>query len=263
MLTIELDERAQAGADLDAAAGPRWHFNIEGAPVTKKNQLQVTWPLLMRATRCRSMSQALKLIKRLPQPRVGPFVDKVLGAMATAIQPSAKYKRWETQAVDVLRAQAPSRDPIAPAGVLLGCDAVFYVEQGASQRFDLVNAEQAVWDALTKAGVIVDDYWINAHPGSRRSWARPFEPGVEIDLWVIGPKPDFEIPSVRLKGLTAALRRDPHALQLEIVHPTGTRVMHRIKTTKTRNDILRQAHDALRRNRPALRLEGGVVIEIT
>lgn len=109
-----------------------WKFVIPGRPATKKNR-----PIL-------------------------------IGGDTPRILPSAEYRAWERRAVAALQAQGLNRAGV-PESTLLGLEVAFYL--GFRHQPDLPGLLEAVFDALQKAKVLRNDYWIEVlEPRPRRVW---------------------------------------------------------------------------------------------
>jgi Holliday junction resolvase RusA-like endonuclease len=89
---------------------------------------------------------------------------------------------WEKRAETIMINQWYPRPPI-PAGVELNCAIRSFLGHG--QRPDASNLYEAPQDALEKARVIMNDYWIVSHDHSMRKRDISF-PRTEIVLSIAG-----------------------------------------------------------------------------
>jgi len=121
------------------------HFVILGRPVVQKNRMQIR--------RNRKTGQS--------------FIGK-----------SPEVEAWMRRAVLQLRQQWHEDGPIEH-GVFLNAAIVTY--QGPRGKADASNLYEAPQDALQKAGIVSNDYWIRSHNGSDRL-SDPAKPRVEITL---------------------------------------------------------------------------------
>ncbi len=118
-------------------------YTILLPPVTKKNSQQI-----------------------LMNPKTGrPF-----------IMPSAKYKRYEREALRFLQPR-----PQRPIECALNIKCLFFLP--TRRRTDLTNLLEAVDDLLVSVGIIADDHYgiVTAHDGSRCFWDKE-NPRTEITI---------------------------------------------------------------------------------
>lgn len=94
------------------------------------------------------------------------------------IASSSAYKQWERDAVGVLRAAWGDREPL-PAKPM-NAKMTFYLP--TKTRADQSNLYQGPEDALEKADIITNDYWIRGHDGSRQIKTNDEPPRVVITL---------------------------------------------------------------------------------
>lgn len=89
-----------------------------------------------------------------------------------------KVRSWSDEAVEAFRSQWGGLPPL-PAEIELNAAIVTYC--GPRQSPDASNLYEAPQDALQRAGVLANDYWIRTHNGSdrRRDVIRP---RVEVTL---------------------------------------------------------------------------------
>ena len=93
---------------------------------------------------------------------------------------SSKARRWIDDAVMQLRTQWAGRSPIA---AMVNARITSYLP--TRRKTDASNLYQAPEDALQAAGVLLDDWQIESHDGSRRSYDKE-RPRVEIELTEVG-----------------------------------------------------------------------------
>lgn len=121
------------------------------------------------------------------------------GATRAIIVPPKSHEDWLKSALLCLLAVRPR--PIVPDDHLVAVETVVYMAPG--QRGDLVNFEQATWDALETGGVIRNDDRVNGHAASRRDWTEPQDPRVELAIYDLGERVVYRVPKVRVLGLAA------------------------------------------------------------
>jgi hypothetical protein len=99
-------------------------------------------------------------------------MSKKTGKMKHVPLSNKGVRAWETEAIRAFKEQWGGL-PKIPPGVPLHAKIVSF--QGDKQHLDLSNSYEAPQDALQKAEVISNDYWIESHDGSRklRDIARP------------------------------------------------------------------------------------------
>ena len=115
-----------------------------------------------------------------------------------SIVPPRTHAKWLKRAMPVLEGLRCSK-PIVPEGHMVRVDCIVYMETG--QTGDLINFEEALWDALQEAQIIPTDHWINGHGGSERRWTDPTNPRMEVAIFDLGPKAEFVLPRVQVRGL--------------------------------------------------------------
>lgn len=97
------------------------------------------------------------------------------------IAKSQQATDWMTSAIEQLRHQWRSKEPLPKKPI--HTKMLFYLP--TRDTSDLSNLYQGTEDALQKAGVIANDYWIASHDGSRRIKDNNETPRVEVTLAVM------------------------------------------------------------------------------
>lgn len=145
------------------------------------------------------VNHTLDLIDARQPGAVAAFQLEITGNLRAIIVPPKSHADWLKMALPCLLAVRPR--PIVPDDHDVAVETVVYM--GPGQRGDLVNFEQATWDALEAAGVIRNDDRVNGHAASRRDWTEPQDPRVELAIYDLGPRVVYEVPKVRVRGLAA------------------------------------------------------------
>lgn len=205
---------------------PLLSFTIHGRAAGKKTSGSIIYPGIMglrlrhKGKPVRGVQDLLECIKTMAPSNPAKAAATAGAASRRAfpsIVPPKSHEKWLKGALKVMDA-IPCKTPIVPSGHMLRAKCVVYMAKG--QRGDLINFEEALWDALTAAGLIADDHWINSHDGSKRVWTDPLNPRMEVALYDLGPQERFEPPKVSMKGL-ADVKRAGGSFSIEIEGEEG------------------------------------------
>ena len=145
------------------------------------------------------VNHTLELIEARQPGAVAAFQLEITGNLRAIIVPPKSHADWLNMALPCLLDVRPR--PIVPDDHDVAVETVVYMASG--QRGDLVNFEQATWDALEAGGVIRNDDCVNGHAASRRDWTEPQDPRVELAIYDLGERVVYEVPKVRVQGLAA------------------------------------------------------------
>ena len=210
-------------AGVRAPGQPLARVTIPGRAAGKKTSGQIIYPKVMklrirktsgRLDRARKagrkespiilspqdiVNHTLDLIDARKPGAVAAFQLKITGNLRAIIVPPKSHADWLKMALPFLLDVRPR--PIVPDDHDVAVETVVYMAPG--QRGDLVNFQQATWDALEAGGVIRNDDRVNGHGASRRDWTDPQNPRVELTIYDLGPRVVYEVPKVRVLGLAA------------------------------------------------------------
>jgi len=139
------------------------------------------------------------------------------------IVPPKSHEKWFKRALATMN-EINCPKPIVPDGHMIRCDTVVYMATG--QTGDLINFEEAVWDCLQAAEIIATDHWINGHGGSCRKWTEPRNPRIEITLYELGAKEEFQLPKVEVRGLST-FDNSTAPIRFRIAVPDGRELANR------------------------------------
>lgn len=125
---------------------------------------------------------------------------KARNSVFPSIVPPASHMKWNRKALKVLKCLRCSR-PIVPDGHMVDVTCRVWMARG--QSGDLINFEEALWDALEESAIIPTDNWINGHGRSARFWDDYDHPRMEVEILDLGPKKLFKLAKVTVKCLGA------------------------------------------------------------
>lgn len=212
-------------------------FRIPGRAAGKKTSGSIIFPGIMgmglrrHGKPVRGMQDLLLLIAETKNPALA---GRAASRAFPSIVPPKSHAKWLKWALKVMGALRCAR-PIVPEGHMVGVGCVVYMDRG--QTGDLINFEEALWDALQEAGIIPTDHWINGHEGSERRWTDPMNPRMEVAVYDLGPRVEFELPKVLVKGLKATGGR-PFHYHIEVDQVFGP---FRIVQKTTRETLVMEA----------------------
>lgn len=108
-------------------------------------------------------------------------VNRATGKVTAHVAASKSVQRWYRDQVPKLTEQFRAYH-LPPLAEFVRVDiAVYHADDIlASQSADGDGVQSAVWDALQKAGILVDDRYVQAWSGERHH--DPINPRVEIDV---------------------------------------------------------------------------------